>query len=618
LFDTATNKLEYAAMVGAPARALQTPFRQDGWGSTVFHTGEARYIEDTQLEAGASPASAVWGDRAVACLPIAHAGKRLGLLYVSYLTPHTFTPIEKTMLGIFANQAAVALENARLYREAQKNLTDVTRLYAISAELLSNLDPHDLPQRLIQAVADALNAPIATIALLNARTGSLEFAATVGVPPQVRQMPFRSDGLGMTVVRTGQPLFIADTHTLPNPSPASTLMPYRAIACLPIQRTGKVIGALYVNYATPHAFTPIEKSTLAIFANQAAIALENAQLYTAEKRRVAQLAVVNELGHRITAILDSDALAENLVHLIRATFGYRYTHVFTVDHTTRHAILLAGASPHSSQLAHGGFVLEFGRGMVGWVAEHGVTLVANDVTREPHFIFHVAVADTRAELTVPLKVGARTIGVLDVETDHTDAFDESDVATLETLAGQVAIALENARLYSALQEQARRDSLTQVYKNGYFMERLAEELRRADEQGATLALIMLDIDHFKPYNDRYGHLLGDKVLDATVQAIRAHIKQSDWVGRWGGEEFVVALLGADLASARRVAERIRATLREIKLYAKDGALIAPPTVSQGIALFPTHTRDTWELVDRADVALYRAKSAGRDQVCAAE
>ncbi|MBI5649818.1 MAG: GAF domain-containing protein [Chloroflexi bacterium] len=727
-------------------------------------------------------------------------GRAMGLIVAANrIGGGAFEEKDGRLLSILASQAAIAVENARLYRETQNNLDDVTRLYAISAELLAHLDPEKIPHRVIQAVADVLHAPITTIALVNETTEQLEFAASIGVPDQVLQMSFRPNGLGMSVVRAGQARFIEDIQSESNASPASRVMNYRAVACLPIQHGGKPMGALYVNYADPHPFTPIEKNMLATFANQAAIALENARLWRAEQRKTmelaaladishslaktmdpeemfrviehqvrahipgadagallvydpqtdmlipradfgfdrdlirrvalrpgesmsgqafqfkramifrgqdamraarqtmqpenlsrfaaashyaahphsticaplytgaeaigvialnnfrsadgfsdddlklleamadraavaihnarlyaeetrrnAQLSVVNDLGHRITSILDLNELAWTLTHLIRTTFGFRYTHLFTVVPAARQVILLAGASPRASRLAITGFALEFGRGMVGWVAEHGESLLANDVTREARFMFNQHVADTRAELAVPLKIGARTIGVLDVQSEQLNAFDPSDVVTMETLASQIAIAMENARLYGELEEQARRDSLTQVYNHGYFAKRLAEEVSHALRTASSLALIMLDIDYFKPYNDRYGHLIGDAVLWETVQAIRAHVKQSDFVGRWGGEEFGIALPGADLDQACAVAERIRATLRAAQLPLKDGAPIEPPSVSQGIAICPAHAQDTWQLIGRADAALYRAKSRGRDQVCVAD
>jgi diguanylate cyclase (GGDEF)-like protein len=281
-------------------------------------------------------------------------------------------------------------------------------------------------------------------------------------------------------------------------------------------------------------------------------------------------------------------------------------------------ILRAGVGSTAIKLVPGQFALRFNEGIVGWTAAQGETVLANDVTREPRFMYHPAIAETRSEIAVPLVVGARIIGALDIQSEQLNAFDSTDVATLETLAGQIAVALDNARLYGEMQEQARHDSLTQVYTHGYFLERLNEGIDRAQRESKPLSLIMLDVDHFKVYNDTYGHVVGDRVLSKIVQAIRAHVKHTDLVGRWGGEEFCIALLETDAASASYIAERVRQTLAETRIVQKDGTLIPPPTVSQGIAVFPVHARDGAMLVDLADAALYRAKKYGRDQISVAD
>ena len=165
-----------------------------------------------------------------------------------------------------------------------------------------------------------------------------------------------------------------------------------------------------------------------------------------------------------------------------------------------------------------------------------------------------------------------------------------------------------------MQEQAHRDSLTQVFNHGYFIQQLNEEIERAQHRSEPLSLIMLDVDFFKDYNDQYGHVIGDEVLSKIVQSIRTHVHHTDLIGRWGGEEFCIALLGSDTASATAVAERIRQSLAMTQI-AKDNTPIPPPTISQGIATFPIHAQDGATLIDKADSALYRVKSHGRDQIC---
>ena len=217
-------------------------------------------------------------------------------------------------------------------------------------------------------------------------------------------------------------------------------------------------------------------------------------------------------------------------------------------------------------------------------------------------------------LGVPMMVGDSFLGLLAVASYQTHAFDEEDVALLANVAAQAALTLDNARHHAEVEEQAHCDSLTGVYNHGYLLQRLGEAISRASAEEVPVSLIMLDIDHFKAYNDTYGHVIGDEALCLTVQAIRAHVKATDTVGRWGGEEFGIVLPGAGADSALRIAQRVRETLAELKLSDGHGGTLPNPTVSQGIATFPTQAADVDTLVNRADKTLYRAKSSGRDQV----
>ncbi len=125
---------------------------------------------------------------------------------------------------------------------------------------------------------------------------------------------------------------------------------------------------------------------------------------------------------------------------------------------------------------------------------------------------------------------------------------------------------------------------------------------------------MLDIDFFKQYNDTYGHLVGDRVLKTLCTAIRHHIKQSDAVGRWGGEEFVISLSGATGSQALQVAERVGQTMAQLRVEDRDQRTIPVPTVSQGIAIFPFEADEIYQLIDLADRRLYIAKARGRNQI----
>jgi diguanylate cyclase (GGDEF)-like protein len=205
-------------------------------------------------------------------------------------------------------------------------------------------------------------------------------------------------------------------------------------------------------------------------------------------------------------------------------------------------------------------------------------------------------------------------GVLALASYQPNAFNRSDVELLANLAQHAALALDNAVRHAEVEERARLDSMTGVLNHGHFLQVLQRQADEARSSGNPLSLIMLDVDHFKQYNDTHGHLIGDKVLIQLCETIRAHIKSTDAVGRWGGEEFVISLPGARGAHAQCVAERISKTMRTLIVNGREGLKILPPTVSQGIAIFPHETDDIYKLIDLADQRLYVAKNRGRDQI----
>jgi diguanylate cyclase (GGDEF)-like protein len=206
------------------------------------------------------------------------------------------------------------------------------------------------------------------------------------------------------------------------------------------------------------------------------------------------------------------------------------------------------------------------------------------------------------------------LGVITVAHASPGAFRESHLRLVTAIAQQVAVAVSNARLHERVREQSLLDSLTQVCHHGELIRRLEAAVDHAARGGAPVSYIMLDIDHFKEYNDRYGHVTGDLVLNAIVQVIRANIKKADTVGRWGGEEFGIVLPNTDIHQARVVADRIRQTLANTPILDQSGATTMKPTVSQGISSLPEFTSTAAQLIDQADSALYRAKSKGRDQL----
>ncbi|MBI4358655.1 MAG: GGDEF domain-containing protein [Candidatus Omnitrophica bacterium] len=221
----------------------------------------------------------------------------------------------------------------------------------------------------------------------------------------------------------------------------------------------------------------------------------------------------------------------------------------------------------------------------------------------------------------PLFVEHHLIAVLAVE-----GGDMNDFQKLEILASQLALQVKKIRLYETVKETSILDGLTNVFVRRHFLERFYEELRRAVRFRFPLSVLMVDVDHFKSYNDEFGHLVGDRALREVAQIIRANIRRVDVIGRYGGEEFLIVAPEIEKKQGFELAERVRSAVarKRLQLYDEEIQL----TVSIGLSSFPEDmpggslpiegvdfSQDFVSLlIEKADQALYRAKEEGRNRV----
>jgi diguanylate cyclase (GGDEF)-like protein/PAS domain S-box-containing protein len=220
-------------------------------------------------------------------------------------------------------------------------------------------------------------------------------------------------------------------------------------------------------------------------------------------------------------------------------------------------------------------------------------------------------------LCIPILAQGETLGILHLQaTDDAPQLNASELSLKTTFAAQVGLSIANIKLREALRTQSVRDALTGLYNRRYLEETLEREIRRAARAELSLGILMLDLDHFKTFNDTYGHDAGDVVLRETAASLTKGIRAEDFVCRYGGEEFVVILPTADPETARARAERLRSKIRELTIM-YQGKSLGMVTISVGVAAFPAHGMSPKELMAAADAALYEAKRGGRDQVVAA-
>jgi len=268
------------------------------------------------------------------------------------------------------------------------------------------------------------------------------------------------------------------------------------------------------------------------------------------------------------------------------------------------------------RLADKGSCVENG---VSWkVAHSGQPLLIEDISREQDFFYYPDSGIKEGSFySVPLaRRDGKIIGVINAHKPKPSAFSDKDLRLFKAVAEQVAIAIENAITFQLTRELVNRDELTGLFNRRHFFERLEREIYRANRYDRPLSLLMIDIDHFKNYNDSFGHLRGDKVLKRLAKVLDLSLRKADLLARYGGEEFLVLLPETCKDKAAMVAEKLRAQVATQDF--NDDAPGLPNvrlTITVGIAAMPDDTNDALHLLDLTDKALYFGKAKGRNQVC---
>jgi diguanylate cyclase (GGDEF)-like protein/PAS domain S-box-containing protein len=292
-------------------------------------------------------------------------------------------------------------------------------------------------------------------------------------------------------------------------------------------------------------------------------------------------------------------------------------------------------APKVFPTARGAVLLNSSRGFVDAVGSWGdCQLSAKEFetsecwalrTGQPHLVYaddssvHCAHAPDLAcsYLCIPILAQGETLGILHLQAKSNDIrLDGSELSFRTTFAGQIGLSIANIKLRDALRAQSIHDALTGLYNRRYLEEIMDREVRRAARGRQNVGFIIIDLDHFKRFNDTFGHDAGDAVLRETASVLTKGVRAEDFVCRYGGEEFVVILPTANLEAAEMRAENLRLKMKEVTIM-HQGKSIGMITISVGVAVFPEHGTAAKELIAAADAALYEAKRSGRDQVIVA-
>lgn len=333
-----------------------------------------------------------------------------------------------------------------------------------------------------------------------------------------------------------------------------------------------------------------------------------------------QIARLHKMYIDIVLSLDLDKKFELITHIARELFQAEITSLMLIDRKTG-KLKIASAKGLDDKVIKEATV-EIGEGIAGLVAKEKRPILVNNVEKDPRFKrSNRPHYKTKSFMSSPLMFEDEVIGILNcADKTNGESFQEEDLSLLSMVSSYLTSVLHNAKLFEELALSNKRlktlsnfDELTNAYNRRYLYERLNKELERAKRYQHPLSILMIDLDHFKSVNDKYGHQFGDFVLKEMVKQFKEAVRNVDIVTRYGGEEFTIILPDTNIEGARIAAERIRARI-QAHTFASDPHL-EKMTISVGIASLGVDDITTAEqLMKNADNKLYQAKTQGRNCV----
>ena len=550
-----------------------------------------------------------------------------GVFAISILDPGAetillFLIVFCTLVG-FSSYSRRSLENrqialaSRYARERsllsmeQRRSAQLSLLEEAGRQITDSLDEKEILERTIEAAVNKFGYAEAAISLL-VNGDTLEIAAISGTQDFGYRRGFQQKvGKGIIghVAETHKAHIAGDVSV--DPYYFSTAERNGSAAGVPMLDKSQLLGVIYVESATRNAIQPDDVQALQTLANQVATALQKARLYARTQQHLQVMTALQSISHVITSSLEINKILNTVIRLLRDSFGYSYVGVYLLDGDILHLGAQLGY-PEDMLIPE----IPITAGVVGRTARSRETQFIRDVDTDPDFLR--AAYEVKSEIAVPLVKDDNVLGVLNVEAEHSASLDENDVNLLNALAGSIAVAIDNARLHADVRLMALTDVISGLANRRAFDDLLMAEMTRATRYNQPISLIILDLDSFKEYNDRWGHPAGDVRLKEIADLLRANVRDPDIAARYGGEEFAIILPNTPKSGAMRLAERLRRAA-EVSAPYKNGndSPISGYTISLGVATYPDDATSIEELLLAADNAELTAKRLGKNRVFAA-
>jgi diguanylate cyclase (GGDEF)-like protein len=380
------------------------------------------------------------------------------------------------------------------------------------------------------------------------------------------------------------------------------------LAATPLRARQRSLGVLVLHEAASGK-PSLDRGVLEVLGKQVGAGLENVRLFAELRASSTRAEVLRRITASATSGSDLGAIVPAFAAELHALQPFDRLACGFVNETGDYIEMVS--HPEGTSWGLGGVLPVVGSGP-GFVALNNRPFLQKDLVHEHRYLEDMRLLDEglRSYALFPLSSRERAIGVLALGSCRGGAFDEHTLARLQPLADAVALAFENVRLFQKTRELSITDEVTPLYNFRYFHQALERELKLVNRYGSALSLIFVDLDHFKPINDQYGHLRGSRTLREVGFLIRAAVRETDVPARYGGDEFVVILPQTEGAPARVLAEKLR-RLVEGHTFLQEEGINARLGVSLGVATYPAEATTKEALIRLADKRMYEDKESRR-------
>jgi signal transduction histidine kinase/ActR/RegA family two-component response regulator len=551
LLDEKKNELVFVVHRGFSKRFVEFMKHRKlevGVSGKVAVSGESMFVENYPSHPDALSLAIEEGLKSLAVVPLKSRDKIYGTLNIGRKEFSEITPFEKNLFNSVGQIISGALERTFLYTENVKRLEELKTLYSISQEIASKLELKAILQKIVESAVGLMGAEEGTISLWDNRRQNYSIVIVHGLPESLigRKVSPPGDGVTGEVIIKKAPVLYKDYEHHPNRMTELDAIHIKEVLGVPLIVRDMIIGAMTIGSFNPDFhFQKKVIDLLKNFAHQAAIAIGNAKLYEDSLAKIKQLTTLYEIGKTLSSTLDLDDLFKKALELLKEHLGYAGYAILLLDRERDELYIKQMIGGNVEDVKKSKFRVGID-GIVGWVAKTGELVYVPDVSKDSRYI--PAGPHIKSQAAFPLKVRNQLFGVLNIESEELNGFDEEDLKTLSSFASQMSISIENAQLFSDLKRTLKelkqaQDQIIQV-----------EKLRAMGEMASGVAhdfnnvlavvlgniqLLLHQLDHLSPEEIREGLKVIERSSKDGAETIR---RIQEFTGVRRDKEFVALSL----------------------------------------------------------------------------